>query len=87
MNTSQKTTRNVKLVLAANAELYFIQKKVFNTPALVPGLQYMFEARVVCLAPESGCFGDVRISLVRACQARPLITALVAMPMSEVDDE
>ena len=87
VNTSQNTIRNVKLVLTADVELYAVQKKVFNTPALLPGLQYVFDAPVLCLAPESGCCGELRISLVRASLPRPLIIATVAMPVSEVDEE
>lgn len=87
MNTSQQTVRNVKLVLTANGEMYSVAKKVFNTPALVPGLPYTFVARVVCLAPETGFCGDIRISLVRMGMPRPLISATVTMPVSEIEEE
>ena len=86
-NTSTKTARNVKLVLAGSTELYDVQRRVIHTPALVPGLQYTFDIPVVCLNPETGLCGDIRINLVRMGVSRLLITATIAMPVSELDDE
>jgi hypothetical protein len=87
MNTSEATMRNIKLVVAANGELYSVQKRMLSTPALVPGLQYSFVVCVVCLAPETGCCGDIRISLVRMGMPKPLISAIATMPVSEVQEE
>jgi hypothetical protein len=75
----------MKMLLAANAELYSVQSRVLNLPALVTGLQYTFDVRVVCLAAEAGCCGDVRISLIRMGMPEPLITAKVTMPVSEAE--
>lgn len=86
-NTSPKAVQNLKLALSANSELYSLQHRVHNMPALLPGLQYTFKVRALCLAPESGCCGDVRISVVKIGVSRPLISATVTLPVSEVDDE
>jgi hypothetical protein len=83
-NTGEETMRHLKLALSANAELYRLHRQILTMPALVPGLQYAFAVRVTCLEPESGCCGDVRISVLRADCGAPLMTVSAGMPISEL---
>eukprot|EP00892_Ulva_mutabilis_P006281 jgi/Ulvmu1/4024/UM189_0008.1 len=85
-NRSKQLMYGLKLAAGANAHLYHLPKTCTKLPALVPGLQYSFQIDVICKEPETGCAGDVSVRIVREGSCMPAICAVVAMPVSELDD-
>ncbi|KAF6257953.1 bardet-biedl syndrome 1 protein [Scenedesmus sp. NREL 46B-D3] len=79
-NESQDLATNLQvLVQAEDAALYQVHMPHFTVPTLVPLLQYTYK-------PALGA-GAVKVIVVGRGQQTPLMTALVKMPVSELDEQ
>lgn len=73
-------------VLLYNKQMYRAQHDQMQLPVLLPTLQYHFDIRIHCLNPEVGV-AAVKILLHSRNTSVPLLSALVKMPLSELDEE
>lgn len=73
-------------VLLYNKQMYSAQNDQMQLPALLPTLQYHFDIRIRCLDPEAGV-DAVNILLHSSKSPVPLLSALVRMPLSELEEE
>lgn len=73
------------VLLTYNEALYSTTKKQFNIPLLVPSLSYSFDIDIMCLDPTAGT-DSIRILLVQAKSSLPILSALLKMPISELDE-
>lgn len=62
--------------------LYSIRRSFFKVPMLVPGLMYPIETFVQCLS-DKGISDIIKVFVLRAGNAAPLLTAHINMPVSE----
>ena len=66
--------------------MYSAERDQTRLPVLLPALQYHFDVRIRCLEPEAGT-GAVKIFLHTSKSSIPLLSALVKMPLSELEEE
>lgn len=90
--STYKMASNLALLLHADRRHYTIQQSVAKLPSVLPGipLRVDFEVMAVLdamdklppatLTPDNS---QIRVMLMKAGQAKPLIAAVVAMPQSE----
>ena len=69
-----------------NRQMYKAENDQVQLPALLPAMQYQFDIRIRCLDPEAGV-DAVKILLHSRKSAVPLLSALVKMPVSELEEE
>ena len=60
-----------------------IQKNVIQVPMLVPGLEYVFETLVECIS-DLGISDQLRVFVVRQNSPKPLLSAIINMPVAEL---
>ena len=60
-----------------------IQKNVIQVPMLVPGLEYVFETLVECIS-DLGISDQLRVFVVRQSSPKPLLSAIINMPVAEL---
>eukprot|EP00698_Gefionella_okellyi_P003862 TRINITY_DN13580_c0_g1_i1.p1 TRINITY_DN13580_c0_g1~~TRINITY_DN13580_c0_g1_i1.p1 ORF type:complete len:572 (-),score=130.88 TRINITY_DN13580_c0_g1_i1:93-1808(-) len=82
-NAGTKTVSDVHVVVLFNSAVYKVQCPYVQLPLLVPGLSYECEVALTNVDP-TGCADSVRVHVVSATSAIPLITAIVNMPPSEL---
>ena len=66
-------------------QLYSSSHDQTHLPSLVPQLQYAVEVDMYCLKPLAAA-GTVRVLVVDTSSSIPLLSAVVQMPLSELDD-
>ena len=66
--------------------MYKAENDQVQLPALLPAMQYHFDIRIRCLDPEAGV-DAVKILLHSKKTSVPLLSALVKMPLSELEEE
>ena len=64
-------------------KIYSVTPQALNLPALVPEIPYKFSVRVKCISTEEISQDTVTALVIRQGIAKPLITANIAMPVSE----
>ncbi|WIA09492.1 hypothetical protein OEZ85_008892 [Tetradesmus obliquus] len=85
-NEGQELATDLRVLVQAEDEaMYQVHTPHFAVPALVPLLQYTYKVDATCLQPALGA-GAVRVIVVGRAQQSPLMTALVKMPVSELDE-
>lgn len=81
-NTGNRPIFNVPLTFSYNQQLYKLSKHIVNVPLLIPGVHYKHEVTAVCL--EEGVSDAIRVFVLSAKSAVPVITATVNMPLAEI---
>ena len=71
-------------VLLYNRRLYHITQNQIQLPVLLPSLAYQFSVRVQCLDPEAG--NDSIKFLLHTASPVPVLSAVVKMPLSELEE-
>ncbi|XP_076032639.1 Bardet-Biedl syndrome 1 isoform X2 [Oratosquilla oratoria] len=83
-NTSTSTpSLNLAVVLHCDDRVYNVQHSYIQIPMLVPGVIHVVETLVNCVS-ELGIADIVRVFVVKGKALRPLLTAVINMPVSEV---
>jgi len=83
-NTSAgKPSRDLMITFYCDDKLYTIQKNVIQVPMLVPGLEYVFETLVECIS-DLGISDQLRVFVVRQNSPKPLLSAIINMPVAEL---
>ncbi|ELT99525.1 hypothetical protein CAPTEDRAFT_108485, partial [Capitella teleta] len=82
-NTSM-TVPSLDLIITFQYDntLYKFNKSIIQTPMLVPGLNYSFEALVECLS-DKGISDTVKVFVLKKNRSVPIIAAIINMPISE----
>jgi hypothetical protein len=65
--------------------LYTADRKQFMIPVLIPSLLYVYEVEMVCNDPSQPA-DSIRIIMLNTRSAVPFLTAMLKMPVSEMDD-
>ena len=73
-------------VLLYNRQLYKAENDQLQLPVLLPLLQYHFDIQIRCLDPEAGV-DALKVLLHSKKSSVPLLSALVKMPLSELEEE
>lgn len=84
-NEGGKPVTNLVVLLSCNEAMYQANKKQFTIPLLVPSLAYSFDIDVLCLEPAAGT-DSIRILLLQSKSSMPILSALLKMPISELDE-
>ncbi|XP_037939971.1 Bardet-Biedl syndrome 1 protein homolog [Teleopsis dalmanni] len=92
--STYKMAGNLKVLLHADRRHYTMVKSLAKLPSILPGIPIKIDFEVVAvldpstklppfsLTPDNS---HIRVMLVKALQAKPLIAAIIAMPASEAD--
>lgn len=83
-NEAKEPASDVVALLQYDDFMYRAAQRQISVPLLVPGLSYTLEVGVQCLRPAAGS-DSIRILLVAKGSPAPLLTALLKMPLSEMD--
>lgn len=83
-NTGKVLLRDVPVSFVYNHYIYRLQQSLLVIPVLVSGVAYDLETDIYCIDPN-GCSDEVKVFVVDEKSTIPLITAIVNMPISEVD--
>lgn len=60
-----------------------IAKNTIMVPMLVPGLEYVFETLVECVS-DLGISDNVTVFVVKPPKQKPLLSAMINMPVAEL---
>ena len=86
-NTGGRILHDAFLLFHYNNLAYEVQDPQVGIPALVPGLQYELESVVRAVDPANSTGESIRAAVCSAGSTVPLLTALIKMPISELEVE
>jgi len=84
-NTGTKAVLDTPMTFTYDHSLYTIDNGLINIPVMVPKLEYTFLVPIRCI-DENGNAGAVRVFVCAPNSCVPLISAIINMPMSEIDE-
>ncbi|KAK4326344.1 hypothetical protein Pmani_003138 [Petrolisthes manimaculis] len=83
-NTSSVTpSLQLAVVFHCDDRIYTVNQSFIQIPMLVPGIVHVAETLVTCIS-ELGISDTVRVFVVKGKANRPLLTAVINMPVAEV---
>ena len=88
-NTSSPTASDPKfacgliLMFQYSDKIYSLTPQALMLPALVPEIPYKFSVRIKCISSEELSQDNISALVIKEGIAKPLITANIAMPVSE----
>ncbi|TMW68472.1 hypothetical protein Poli38472_005940 [Pythium oligandrum] len=83
-NAGTKAVTDITVAFHYDHELYRFTKSVFVIPLVIPNVQYTYLADVTCIS-DAGAADSVYIFVCGKDSCIPLVSAVVNMPLSEVD--
>lgn len=85
-NTGQKPILNTPVTYSYNHDMYKVKAGAVNwLPVLIPGLEYKYELMVENVDP-AGSADAIRVYISNPASAVPIISAIVNMPLSEINE-
>ncbi|XP_050689408.1 Bardet-Biedl syndrome 1 protein homolog [Eriocheir sinensis] len=83
-NTSSSyPSLQLAVIFHCDDRVYSVNKSYIQIPILVPGIVHVAETLVTCVS-ELGIADTVRVFVVKGKATRPLLTAVINMPVAEV---
>lgn len=82
-NTGQKALVKVPITFVYNQKIYGMKQSIVEIPVLVPNVQYKL-AHDVLLIDETAGADSIRIMICNPQSAVPIITAVVNMPLADI---
>ncbi|KAG0729916.1 Bardet-Biedl syndrome 1 [Chionoecetes opilio] len=83
-NTSTSSpSLHLAVIFHCDDRVYNVNQSYIQIPILVPGIIHVAETLVTCVS-ELGISDTVRVFVVKGKASRPLLTALINMPVAEV---
>ncbi|XP_064095849.1 Bardet-Biedl syndrome 1 protein-like [Macrobrachium nipponense] len=83
-NTSVSVpSQQVAVVFHCDDRIYTVNRSYIQIPMLVPGIIHVAETLVTCIS-ELGISDTVRVFVVKGKTTKPLLTAVINMPVAEV---
>jgi Bardet-Biedl syndrome 1 protein len=83
-NNGQKSLVKVPIMFVYNRDIYSMKQSIIEIPVLVPQVQYKFSYDVVLIDEEAGA-DNIRIMVCNSQSSVPVITAVVNMPLADVN--
>ena len=84
-NTGGRPVYRVQLLLQWDTSMYSPSRTQIPVPILLPGPTYSFDVPIRCLQPSTAVGGTVGVCVCGAESSQPLLSAVVKMPLSELD--
>ncbi|XP_043188676.1 Bardet-Biedl syndrome 1 protein homolog [Amphibalanus amphitrite] len=83
-NTSAlKIVQDLGIRVHADEKLYQVQRRFMHAPILIPGVTYVYDTLVEFVS-DLGISDQVRVFITRGTQSRPILSAVINMPVAEV---
>ncbi|XP_071535409.1 BBSome complex member BBS1 [Panulirus ornatus] len=83
-NTSSVSpSLQLAVIFHCDDRVYNVDKSYIQIPMLVPGIIHVAETLITCIS-ELGISDTVRVFVVKGKASRPLLTAVINMPVAEV---
>ncbi|XP_047480253.1 Bardet-Biedl syndrome 1 protein-like [Penaeus chinensis] len=83
-NTSSSSpSLQLAVIFHCDDRIYSVSRSYIQIPMLVPGIIHVAESLVTCIS-ELGISDTVRVFVVKGKGSRPLLTAVINMPVAEV---
>ncbi|VDL71825.1 unnamed protein product [Nippostrongylus brasiliensis] len=76
---------NLWLSMMFSPNIYRFDQTLIPVSILMPGHFYTFTTLIECLEPEKGLSEDIRVLLIKQDKPTPIVTAIVTMPVSEMN--
>ncbi|XP_037076017.1 LOW QUALITY PROTEIN: Bardet-Biedl syndrome 1 protein homolog [Pollicipes pollicipes] len=83
-NTSAlKIVQELGIRVHADEKLYHVQQRFIHVPILIPGVTYVYDTLVEFVS-DLGISDKVRVFVTRGQVTRPILSAVISMPVAEV---
>ncbi|XP_045616559.1 BBSome complex member BBS1 isoform X1 [Procambarus clarkii] len=83
-NTSSTSpSLQLAVIFHCDDRIYNVNKSYIQIPILIPGVIHVVETLITCIS-ELGISDTVRVFVVKGKASRPLLTAVINMPVAEV---
>ncbi|KAG7165240.1 Bardet-Biedl syndrome 1-like [Homarus americanus] len=83
-NTSSASpSLQLAVIFHCDDHIYNVNKSYIQIPMLIPGIIHVAETLITCIS-ELGISDTVRVFVVKGKASRPLLTAVINMPVAEV---
>ncbi|PAV64402.1 hypothetical protein WR25_11417 [Diploscapter pachys] len=73
------------LSLLSPPSMYIFSQPLIPVPLLIPGKEFTYTSLVTCLNPEKGLQSDIKLVLCNETSTTPLLTVVIAMPISDLN--
>ncbi|PAV59668.1 hypothetical protein WR25_21261 isoform B [Diploscapter pachys] len=73
------------LSLLSPPSMYIFSQPLVPVPLLIPGKEFTYTSLVTCPNPEKGLQSDIKLVLCNETSTTPLLTVVIAMPISDLN--
>ncbi|CAN0380487.1 unnamed protein product [Pylaiella littoralis] len=84
-NQGERALTNLPVAFSYDRKIYAMDRGQFTVPTLLPGVASRHEVSITSI-DQGGAAGSVRILVLSPSGPKPLVSAVVSMPLSELAD-